>query len=71
MMLENEEKGLLNDGLVTIKEAASFFNISRSQVYNYIDRGWLPTVKIARLRRIPRQAMLKLAADHLVGSTDY
>lgn len=52
-------------GLMTIPQAADFLSISRGLVYQLLRRGELPSVKIGRLRRIPRNAVVRYAAKRL------
>ncbi len=65
----NEPYGeeLVADGLFTVAEAASFLRVGRSSLYVLMDRGELPFVKIGRSRRIPRRAVIALAASGLRG----
>jgi excisionase family DNA binding protein len=58
---------LVADGLVTVREAAAFFQVSRATVYELMASGALPFAKLGRSRRIPRRAMLELAAQALGG----
>ena len=58
---------LLEDGLLTVAEAATFLRLSRSTLYGLMERGDLPFVCIGRTRRIPRRAVLYLAARCLKG----
>lgn len=58
---------LLADGLVDVKEAAEFLRISRSTVYTLMDAGKLGYVKIGAARRIPKRALVDLAAASWVG----
>lgn len=58
---------LLSDGLVTVREAAAFLNLSRSTLYALMEQGRLPYTRIGRARRIPRRALIELAAANLVG----
>jgi hypothetical protein len=67
-MTDNEE--LVRDGLVTIEGAMEFLDISRTSLYRLINEGALPTVKLACARRVPRRALLQLAASHVVGVQD-
>jgi excisionase family DNA binding protein len=60
------ETALVIDGLVTVKEAAHFLSVSVAQVYRIMEQGRLPYVKIGRSRRIPRRAVVELAAQNLV-----
>jgi excisionase family DNA binding protein len=57
---------LMRDGLDRIDEAARFLKVSVSTVYLMLARGHLPSVKIGKCRRIPRRALLELAARGLV-----
>jgi len=57
---------LLTDGLQRISETARFLGISRSHVYQLINAGRIPTVRIGRSRRIPIKAVRDFAADNLV-----
>ena len=58
---------LVADGLMTVKEAAEFLSVSRSTLYTMMDAGELASVKIGRCRRIPRVAVVQLAAERLRG----
>jgi len=58
---------LVADGLFTVAEAASFLRLSRSNLYVLMERGELRFVKIGRSRRIPRRAVIALAARGLSG----
>ena len=58
---------LIADGLQRISEAARFLGISRSLVYQLINSGRLPTVRIGRSRRIPIRAVRELAVNSLVA----
>ncbi len=71
MMTDNA--GLVADGLLTVAEGAAFLRVSRSRLYNLMDEGALSYVKLGRSRRIPRRALVELAAGNLCGgvrSTD-
>ena len=52
---------------MTIQEAAEFLSVSRSKLYELMDNGELIFVKLGRSRRIPRRALLDLAASGLQG----
>jgi excisionase family DNA binding protein len=62
----DQAHALVADGLDTIKDAAAFLRISVASLYKMMDRGELPYVKIGRSRRIPRRALVELAARNLV-----
>jgi excisionase family DNA binding protein len=63
-------RGLVDDGLVSIKEAAAFLRISVASLYTLMGRGQLGFVKLGRSRRIPRKALVELAARYFVGRED-
>ena len=67
MSEETTRVELVADGLLTIREAAGFLHLSRSTVYQFMDRGELPFVKLGRSRRIPKRALVELAARGLQG----
>jgi excisionase family DNA binding protein len=58
---------ILAEGLMTVMEAVAFLRISRSWLYQAMDAGHLPFVRLGRTRRIPRRAILELAAANLRG----
>jgi len=64
---QQDRTDLVTDGLVTVQEAAEFLSISRSKLYELMDKGELIFVKIGRSRRIPRRALIDLAARGLKG----
>ncbi len=53
--------------LLTVAEAANQLALSRSTLYNLMDRGELAYVRIGRTRRIPRDELDRLIRDSLVG----
>lgn len=59
---------LVADGLVTVKSAAAFLSVARSTIYALMDSGRLPFVKLGRSRRLPRAALIRLAAENLKGA---
>ena len=56
---------MVQDGLLTVKEAAAFLRLSRSTIYNLMDSGELQSVKLGKSRRIPRRCVIELAARSL------
>jgi excisionase family DNA binding protein len=67
-MNENEmARELVEDGLLTVKQAAAFLNISVAKLYALMGRGELQFVKLGRSRRVPRRALIELAAANIVG----
>ena len=63
------DKDLLQDGVVSINEAAEFLSVSRRTIYSLMESGQLVYTKIGALRRIPRLALIELAAEGLIGPT--
>ena len=61
------ERTLIADGLMTIPEAADFLRLSRGMIYKLMEQGRLPFVKLGRTRRVPRRAVVDLAAQALEG----
>ena len=58
---------IVEEGLMRVPEAALFLGLSRASVYQLMERGELPWVKLGRARRIPRRAVVGLAARRLTG----
>ena len=63
----DERREVVADGLLRISDASKFLGLSRSKLYQLMDRGELPFVKIGRARRIPRRAVIRLASEALHG----
>jgi excisionase family DNA binding protein len=61
----NERADLVADGLMSIRDVASFLGVGRSTAYELMNAGRLAYVKIGRSRRIPRRAVVNLAAEAL------
>lgn len=53
--------------LLTVSEAARQLALSRSTVYNLMERGDLAYVKIGRSRRIPSDELERLVQESMVG----
>jgi excisionase family DNA binding protein len=60
---------MVQEGLITIEAAMDFLGISRASLYRLINDGILPTVKLIGARRIPRRALINLAASRVMVST--
>jgi excisionase family DNA binding protein len=58
---------LVAEGLLSIAEAVRFLRISRSTLYELMESGRLQYVKLGRSRRVPRRALVALAAGNLRG----
>ena len=67
-MERNDAENLVADGLVSVKEAAAFLKISVAKLYALMERGELVYAKLGKSRRIPRRAVVDLAARNLVGA---
>ena len=65
--MRDSNAALVEDGLLKVAEAAAFLSLSRATLYTLMDRGELPFVKIGRSRRIPKRAVVELAARGLRG----
>ncbi len=65
-----ERELLVAEGLATVDEAARFLSLGRSKLYGLMDAGELPHCKIGRSRRIPWQAVRKLAEGALCLRTE-
>lgn len=59
---------LIEKGLRRVTDVAELLQISRSTVYNLMNRGLLPSIKIGRSRRIPLRAVIDFASLRLQGS---
>lgn len=62
-----EKEAVVEEGLLSVREAARFLSVSRSTLYELMESGQLHYVKLGRARRIPRRAVLALAARNLRG----
>jgi excisionase family DNA binding protein len=67
-MTDNQE-ALVSGGLLTVPEALALLRIGRSKLYDLMsdEKMVLPYTKIGRCRRLPRRAVLELAAGGLKG----
>jgi excisionase family DNA binding protein len=59
-------EGLVEGGLLTIDEARQFARLGRTTLYELMGSGELQSLKIGSSRRIPRKALVALAARRLV-----
>ena len=67
MSAHTDSEVLVSQGVVTVKQAATFLQISRATVYALMGQGELPFLKIGRARRIPHRALVEFAARGVVG----
>jgi excisionase family DNA binding protein len=70
MLPPDRAREMVVDGMQTVKEAAAFLGVSVATLYGLMARGDLPFVKLGRSRRIPRRALVDLAAKNLIGRGD-
>ncbi len=63
---------IVADGGMKVGEVCKFLSASRPMVYQMMNRGQLPYFLVGQRRRIPRKAVIDLAANGLIteGSTD-
>jgi len=57
---------LVRDGLLTIDQAESFTGLGKTKLYRLMSSGELAFAKIGVSRRIPRKALVALAARSVV-----
>lgn len=65
--MNEHDNALVADGLVPLAEAMTFLSVSRSTLYELMDKGVLPYAKIGRSRRVPKRALVELARRTLRG----
>jgi excisionase family DNA binding protein len=59
--------GLDHSGLRSVRTVAEFLAISRSKVYQLMESGQLPYVKLGKSRRVRWSDVLALVERHTVG----
>jgi len=65
-VLMDSSTDTLDDGLMTTAEVCAFLKIGRTKAYELMARGELPSTMIGCQRRIPRRAVIDLAARRYV-----
>ena len=63
----SEEPDTGGKGLKKVPQVAAFLAVSRSKVYQLMEAGDLPYVKLGKSRRIPWESVLRLVDENLVG----
>jgi excisionase family DNA binding protein len=58
----------LHGGLQPVTKVAEFLSLSRSKVYDLMDSGHLPYVKLGKSRRVRWADVLRLVERHTFGS---
>jgi excisionase family DNA binding protein len=59
----------VQDGFLTVAEAARFLKLCKATVYVLCDRGEICFAKFGRSRRIPRRALIEYAERCLVATS--
>lgn len=54
--------------LIRVSEVARHLSLSRSTIYQMMDRGELPYVKLRKSRRVPLEAVERLISKNLVAA---
>ncbi len=49
--------------VMTVEEAAKVLRISRNSAYEAVKRGEIPSLRLGRLIRVPRAAILKMIGE--------
>ena len=62
-----EPARLVEEGMVSVVEAAAFSGISRSELYVRMARGELKFLKIGKRRLIPRRSLVAMLARYAVA----
>ena len=63
------ETGQAERPLQKVKQVAQRLNISRAYVYQLMERGQLPFVKLGSARRVPADAVERLAREGTIETT--
>lgn len=58
----------MEEGLATVPQGAAFLQVSRSKIYQMMDEGKIPWVKLGGNRRIRWSDLRKLIRENLVGA---
>jgi excisionase family DNA binding protein len=54
-------------GLLDVREAARLLGLSRSKLYQIMDKGELPYVKFGKARRLNRRCLLEYVRRNVTG----
>jgi excisionase family DNA binding protein len=57
----------IGDGLLRVPQVTKLLGLSRSKVYQLMERGELPYVKSDKARRVHRQCVEDYVRRHVVG----
>jgi excisionase family DNA binding protein len=58
---------LVEMGMMSVEEAMRFLSVSRSHLYELMNKREIPWAKVGRSRRIPRKALTAYVAANLHG----
>ena len=56
------------DGALTIQAAVDFSGVPRSSIYELLNSGDLPSIRVGRRRLIPKRALVEFLARHFEGA---
>ncbi|MDR7450138.1 MAG: helix-turn-helix domain-containing protein [Armatimonadota bacterium] len=59
---------VLEEGVLSVPEAARLLGVSRTTLYNFLQAGRLPSLRLGGRRLIPRRALVALLAEALESS---
>ena len=60
----------LADGCLSIPQAVALTQISRSRMYELMDSGQVPSLKVGSRRLIPRKGLLRFLATQIVDAEE-
>jgi len=63
-----EAEAMCADGCMSVKEAEAFAGVSDSLIYEWLDAGILPSVRLGRRRVIPRKALVAYLAKNMTAA---
>lgn len=66
-MIDPGKMDLTQDGMLGIRDAASFLGLPRSTLYTLMNDGRLAWAKVGRRRLIPKRALIAFAASALAA----
>ena len=58
-------EGLVSDGCLTVDESMKFTGLRRSKLYEHLQSGRIPVVKVGRRTLIPKRALIRFLVEHL------
>ena len=56
---------LVSDGCLTVDQSMKFTGLCRSKLYEHLQQGRIPVVKVGRRTLIPKRALIRFLAEHL------